>query len=203
EAMGYSQEVFKVLLVQFVALKRGGEKVPMSTRAGKFVTLAEVVSEVGVDAARFFFLMRSADSHLDFDLELAKKETPENPVYYVQYAHARICSVFRTAQERGVEMSGGSEIDLSPLKEEEEFALIKKTLAFANVVEKSALTLEVHRIPFYLQDLAASFHGFYNRHRIVTDDKALTLARLLMLACLRGVIKNGLALMGVSAPSKM
>ena len=100
EAMGYEQDVFKVLLVQFVALKRGGEKVSMSTRSGEFETLADVVSEVGIDAARFFFLMRSSDSHLDFDLELAKKETPENPVYYIQYAHARICSIFRTAQER-------------------------------------------------------------------------------------------------------
>lgn len=203
EAMGYDREVFKVLLVQFVALKRGGEKVSMSTRSGEFVTLEEVVAEVGVDAARFFFLMRSCDSHLDFDLELAKKETPENPVYYIQYAHARICNIFRTARERGTEITDYSQIDLSPLKDEEEQTLIKKVLAFPEVVEKSALTLEVHRITFYLQDLAALFHGFYNRHRVVTDNRELTLARLFLLYCLRGVFKSGLALMGISAPEKM
>lgn len=203
EAQGYDKDVFKVLLVQFVTLVRGGEKVSMSTRSGEFITLAEVVKEVGVDATRFFFLMRSSDSHLDFDLELAKKETPENPVFYVQYAHARICSVFATAMDRQIALRAHTEIDLSPLQDEEEFSLINKILSFTEVVEKSALALEVHRIAYYLQDLVSAFHGYYSRHRVVTDDIPLTQARLFLLECLRRTIKNGLELMGVSAPDKM
>ncbi|MFQ5674059.1 MAG: arginine--tRNA ligase [Nitrospinales bacterium] len=203
EALGYDRDVFRVMLVQFVSLKRGAEKVSMSTRSGEFETLADVVSEVGVDAARFFFLMRSSDSHLDFDLELAKKETPENPVYYIQYAHARICSIFRTAQEKGVELARFSEADLSALTAKEDFALIKKILAFPDMVEKSALALEAHRPAFYLLDLAACFQSYYARHRVVTENRPLTLARLLVLDCLRGVIKTGLTLMGVSAPNSM
>lgn len=203
EAMGYGDDKFKVLLVQFVTLKRGGEKASMSTRSGEFITLEEVVAEVGIDAARFFFMMRSLDTHLDFDMELAKKETPENPVYYIQYAHARICSVFRTAREQGVEPPDAAKTDLSPLREPEEIALIKKILAFPEVVEKSALVFEGHRIPFYLQDLAAAFHGYYNKHRVVTEDKALTLARLTLLECVRRILKNGLTIIGVSAPQKM
>ena len=203
DAMGYDQEVFKVLLVQFVTLIRSGEKVSMSTRAGEFITLEDVVREVGVDATRFFFLMRSSDSHLDFDLELAKKETPENPVFYIQYAHARICSVFRTAGERGAALPHYREINLNLLNEEEELALIHKILSFTEVVEKSALALEVHRISYYLQDMVSDFHGYYSRHRVVTDDLPLTWARLFLLDCLRTTIRNGLDLMGVSAPEKM
>jgi arginyl-tRNA synthetase len=126
------------MLVQFVALKRGGEKVSMSTRSGEFETLANVVEEVGIDATRFFFLMRSSDSHLDFDLELAKKESPENPVFYIQYAHARICSIFRAAAEQGLNLLAPADVDLSLLKDEEELNIIKKILAFTEVVEKSA-----------------------------------------------------------------
>ena len=203
EALGYNRDIFKALLVQFVSLKRGGEKVSMSTRSGEFVTLKELVDEVGVDAARYFFLSRSCDSHLDFDLELAKKETPENPVFYIQYAHARICNVFLTAQNKGIAVPAGSEVDLSPLVEDEEFALIKNILVFPEVVEKSALALEVHRISHYLHDLVAGFHSYYNRHRVVTENKSLTLARLFLLQCLRITIRNGLALMGISAPEKM
>lgn len=203
EALGYNRDIFKALLVQFVSLKRGGEKVSMSTRSGEFVTLKELVDEVGVDAARYFFLSRSCDSHLDFDLELAKKETPENPVFYIQYAHARICNVFLTAQNKGIAVPAGSEVDLSPLVEDEEFALIKNILAFPEVVEKSALALEVHRISHYLHDLVGGFHSYYNKHRVVTENKSLTLARLFLLQCLRITIRNGLALMGISAPEKM
>ena len=203
EALGYNRDIFKALLVQFVSLKRGGEKVSMSTRSGEFVTLKELVDEVGVDAARYFFLSRSCDSHLDFDLELAKKETPENPVFYIHYAHARICNVFLTAQNKGIAVPAGSEVDLSPLVEDEEFALIKNILVFPEVVEKSALALEVHRISHYLHDLVAGFHSYYNRHRVVTENKSLTLARLFLLQCLRITIRNGLALMGISAPEKM
>lgn len=203
EALGYDRDVFKALLVQFVALKRGGEKVAMSTRSGEFITLKEVVDEVGVDATRYFFLSRSSDSHLDFDLELAKKETPENPVFYIQYAHARICNVFRKAKDQGIAVPKFSEVDLTPLVEGEEFALIKDILAFPEVIEKSALAKEVHRISHYLHDLVAGFHSYYNKHRVVTDNKSLTLARLFLLHCLQITIQNGLAVMGISAPEKM
>ncbi len=203
EAMGYDKDVFKVMLVQFVSLKRGGEKVSMSTRSGEFETLADVVKDVGVDATRFFFLMRSSDSHLDFDLKLAKEESPENPVFYIQYAHARICSIFRTAAEQGLNLPLPSKIDLSPLKDEEEFSLIKRILSFTEVIEKSAESLEVHRVPFFLHDLVAAFHGYYSRHRVVSEDKALSLARLFLVDCLRTTIRNGLAVMGVSAPERM
>jgi len=203
QAMGYDKDVFKVMLVQFVALKRGGKKISMSTRSGKFETLNDVIKEVGVDATRFFFLMRSSDSHLDFDLELAKKETPENPVFYIQYAHARICSIFHTAAEQGLNLLAPAEIDLSLLKDEEELSIIKKILAFTEVVEKSAQSLEVHRIAFYLQDLVSSFHGYYSRHRVVSEDYALSSARLFLMDCLRVTISNALSIMGVSAPERM
>lgn len=203
EAMGYGEDAFNVLLIQFVALMRDGEKVSMSTRAGEFVTLADVVSEVGVDAARFFFLMRTSDSHLDFDLELAKKESPENPVYYIQYAHARICNIFVTAKEKGVDMPPMEEIDLSHLKEEDEILLIKKLLAYPECIEKSAIKREVHRIAYYLQELVGVFHGYYARHRVVTENRELTTARLFLLDGLKSVIKNGLGLLGVTAPKRM
>jgi len=203
QALGYDEEVFKVLLVQFVSLKRGGQRVSMSTRSGEFETLADLVAEVGVDATRFFFLMRSSDSHLDFDLDLAKKESPENPVYYIQYAHARICSVFRTAGEQEVPMTDLASADISLLKEAEEFALIKKILAYPACIEKSALSLEIHRIAFYLQELVSIFHSYYKQHRVVTENRELTMARLLLLDSLRNVIASGLAVLGVSAPEKM
>jgi arginyl-tRNA synthetase len=203
EAMGYDKKIFKILLVQFVSLLRAGEKVSMSTRSGEFETLADVVSEVGVDAARYFFLMRSSDTHLDFDLELAKKETPDNPVFYIQYAHARICSIFRSAEEKGVTWNRSAEVDLSPLKEEEEFAIIQAILGFPEIVEKSAKALEVHRISHYLLDLVSRFHGYYSRHRVISDDESLAQARLFLLDALRITIRNGFELMGISSPEKM
>jgi len=203
EALGYDRKVFHALLIQFVALKRGDEKVSMSTRSGEFVTLSEVVEEVGVDVARFFFLMRSSDTHLDFDLELAKQESSENPVFYIQYAHARICNIFVTARTQEVPWPAPGKVDLSLLVEDDEFILIKNILAFTEVVEKSALALEVHRMAYYLNDLVSGFHGYYKRHRVVTDDRERTLARLFLLDCLRITIRNGLAIMGVSAPEKM
>ena len=203
EAMGYDKKIFKILLVQFVSLLRAGEKVSMSTRSGEFETLADVVSEVGVDAARYFFLMRSSDTHLDFDLELAKKETPDNPVFYIQYAHARICSIFRAAEEKSVVGDNSAEVDLSPLNEDEEFAIIQAILSFPEIVEKSARALEVHRISHYLLDLVSRFHGYYSRHRVITDDKSLTQARLFLLDALRITIRNGFELMGISTPEKM
>ena len=203
QAMGYDKNLFKVLLVQFVSLKRDGTKVSMSTRSGEFETLTDVINEVGVDATRFFFLMRSSDSHLDFDLELAKKESPENPVFYIQYAHARICSIFRNAAEQGLILSKSTDIDLALLKEVEELSIIKKILAFTEIVEKSAQSLEVHRIAFYLQDLVGAFHGYYSRHRVVGEDRALSSARLFLMDCLRVTISNALSVMGVSSPERM
>ncbi len=203
QAMGYDKKIFKILLIQFVSLLRAGEKVSMSTRAGEFETLKDVVSEVGVDVARYYFLMRSSDTHLDFDLELAKQETSENPVFYIQYAHARICSIFRTAEEKGVVWDRSNEVDLSLLVEEEEFGIIRAVLAFPEIVEKSARALEVHRISHYLLDMVSRFHGYYSRHRVISDDKALTLARLFLLDAIRITIRNGFDLMGISAPEKM
>ena len=203
KAMGYDESVFKVMLIQFVSLKRGGETVSMSTRSGEFETLAEVIKDVGLDATRFFFLMRSSDTHLDFDLELAKKESADNPVFYIQYAHARICSIFRKATENGIKLLDSADIDLSPLKNEEEFIMIKKILSFGETIEKSAELLEVHRIAFYLQDLVGNFHRYYSRNRIVSDDHALSSARLFLMNCLRITIRNGLSVMGVSAPDRM
>ncbi len=203
EAMGYDKKIFKILLVQFVSLLRAGEKVSMSTRSGEFETLEDVVSEVGVDATRYFFLMRSSDTHLDFDLELAKKETPDNPVFYIQYAHARICSIFRAAEENGVIWDSSAGVDLAPLNEDEEFAIIQAILSFPEVVEKSARALEVHRISHYLLDLVSRFHGYYSRHRVISDDKLLTQARLFLLDALRITIRNGFELMGISSPEKM
>ena len=203
EAMGYDKKIFKILLIQFVSLLRAGEKVSMSTRAGEFETLKDVVSEVGVDVARYYFLMRSSDTHLDFDLELAKQETSENPVFYIQYAHARICSIFRTAGEKGVVWNRSNEVDLSLLVEGEEFGIIRAVLAFPEIVEKSARALEVHRISHYLLDMVSRFHGYYSRHRVISDDKALTLARLFLLDAIRITIRNGFELMGISSPEKM
>ena len=203
EAMGYDKKIFKILLVQFVSLLRAGEKVSMSTRSGEFETLEDVVSEVGVDATRYFFLMRSSDTHLDFDLELAKKETPDNPVFYIQYAHARICSIFRAAEENGVIWDSSAGVDLAPLNEDEEFAIIQAILSFPEIVEKSARALEVHRISHYLLDLVSRFHGYYSRHRVISDDKSLTQARLFLLDGLRITIRNGFELMGISSPEKM
>ena len=203
EAMGYDKKIFKILLIQFVSLLRAGEKVSMSTRAGEFETLKDVVSEVGVDVARYYFLMRSSDTHLEFDLELAKQETSENPVFYIQYAHARICSIFRTAEEKGVVWDRSNEVDLSLLVEGEEFGIIRAVLAFPEIVEKSARALEVHRISHYLLDMVSRFHGYYSRHRVISDDKALTLARLFLLDSIRITIRNGFELMGILAPEKM
>ena len=203
EAMGYDKKIFKILLIQFVSLLRAGEKVSMSTRAGEFETLKDVVSEVGVDVARYYFLMRSSDTHLDFDLELAKQETSENPVFYIQYAHARICSIFRTAGEKGVVWNRSNEVDLSLLVEGEEFGIIRAVLAFPEIVEKSARALEVHRISHYLLDMVSRFHGYYSRHRVISDDKALTLARLFLLDAIRITIRNGFELMGISSPEEM
>lgn len=203
EALGYRQDQLEVLLVQLVSLLRGGVPVAMSTRAGEFVTLKEVVAEVGVDAARFFFMTRSSDSHLDFDLEVAKAQTSDNPVYYVQYAHARICSVFRKAEEAGMKLPAWDEADLNLLKEEEETSLMRQLAAFPELVAGAAASREPHRLTHYLTELAKRFHPYYNRHRFINEDLALSRARLVLAQAVKQVVANGLGLLGISAPEKM
>ncbi len=227
KALGYDDDRLRVVLVQMVRLLRDGATVEMSKRAGEFVTLQDVVSEVGADAAKFFFLMRRSDTHLEFDLELAKRQSSENPVYYVQYAHARLASLFRTAQARGFRVPPVGDAELSALVQPEEVRLIKQLSAFPGLLEESAKALEPHRITFYLLDLAGLLHAFYYKHRVLPpridavaeadasggcdEDRAsservspeLTTARLVLLKQVQTVIRNGLGLLGVGAPDTM
>jgi arginyl-tRNA synthetase len=173
----------------------------MSTRGGQFVTLKQLIKEVGRDATRLLFLSRKTDSHLDFDLELAKKQSPDNPVYYIQYAHARICSILDF--ERTKKIKAGLKADLSLIKEPEEEEIVKKLQQFPLIVEVSINTLEPYRLYLYLHELAGAFHYFYTKHRVVSEDKNLTSARLLLVDSLRIVLATGLKLLGVSAPRKM
>ncbi|MDD5475066.1 MAG: arginine--tRNA ligase [Syntrophales bacterium] len=203
QAIGRERSALHIILVQLVNLLRDGIPVAMSTRAGEFVTLREVLDEVGRDAARYNFLMRRSNSHLDFDLELAKKQSNENPVYYVQYAHARIASIMRTAMERGFDIPGYDDVDLSLLKLEEEMELVKAIDRFPDVIEGSARSLEPHRIPFYSNDLASSFHSYYNRNRILGDDAELSRTRLFLVKNVGLVLGNALRFLGVTAPERM
>jgi arginyl-tRNA synthetase len=203
EALGHDRNSLKIVLIQLVSLLRDGMPVPMSTRAGEFVTMKEVVDEAGKDAARYNFLMRRSDSHLEFDLELAKKQSNENPVYYVQYAHARICSIVRNAGEKGSTIPAYEEVDLRCLKLPEEVNLIKTIIRFPEVVEGAAIALEPHRLTFYLNDLAALFHSYYNKHRVLSDDESLSKARLFLIKTILTVVRNALRLLGVSAPERM
>jgi arginyl-tRNA synthetase len=203
EALGHEKDSLKIVLVQLVNLLRDGKPVPMSTRAGEFVTLKEVVDEVGKDAARYNFLMRRSDSHLDFDLELAKRQSSENPVYYVQYAHARICSIMRNADERGYKIPAYDEVDLSFLTLPEEINLIKAITRLPEVVEGAALSLEPHRLTFYLNDFAALFHSYYNKHKVLSDEEGLSRARLFLTKSILAVLSNALRILGVSAPERM
>ncbi len=202
ESLGRKAEDLRVLLIQFVNLLRGGEQVAMSTRSGQFVTLRDVIDEVGVDASRYFFVMRSCDSHLDFDLALAKEASNENPGYYVQYAHARIHSLFREAAGRGVALSG-EDVDLRLLDTAEEQALIRKLAAFPEEVAKASEELAPHRVTFYLYDLASHFHSFYNAHRVLDAEPDLRRARLALLDATRITLANALGLLGVQAPQNM
>ncbi|MBN2284451.1 MAG: arginine--tRNA ligase [Deltaproteobacteria bacterium] len=204
QALGREKEDLEIILVQLVNLLRRGRPIAMSTRAGEFVTLREVIDEVGRDAARYNYLMRRSNSHLDFDLELAKEQSNENPVYYVQYAHARIASIMRTAAERGYErIPGYDDIDVALLSIPEEHELVKIIDRYPELIEGSAVSLEPHRITFYCNDLASKFHSYYNKHRVVTDDKALSLARLFLVKCVGTVLRNALTLLGVTAPERM
>jgi arginyl-tRNA synthetase len=189
-----------VLLVQLVNLTRGGEPVRMGKRAGEFVTLRDVVDEVGVDATRFFFLLRKADSTLDFDLELAKKQHTDNPVFYVQYAHARIASVLRQAEVAGVVPEARPALDALGAPEVE---AVRVLAGWPEVLDMAVRELEPHRIVFYCQELAATFHRYYNQHRIITDDAALTQTRLALVRCIQQVLQSALGLAGVTAPERM
>lgn len=203
EALGKSAVGLKPVLIQFVTLLKEGKPIGMSTRSGEFTTLREVVDEVGRDVARFFFLMRKSDAHLEFDLDLAKKTSNENPVYYVQYAHARIESVFRNAKQDGIDIDKIDATDIDLLNSKEETNLMKAILRFRDVLEGSARSLEPHRIAFYLMDLVGMFHSYYNKTRILKNEPTLTQARLLLLKVLQNVIRSGLDILGVSAPEKM
>ncbi|MEE8540363.1 MAG: DALR anticodon-binding domain-containing protein, partial [Desulfobacterales bacterium] len=203
EASGQRRDQFKVILVQLVNLQRKGVPVAMSTRAGEFVTLRDVIDEVGSDAARFIFLTRHYESPLDFDLELAKEKTNNNPVYYVQYVHARIASIFRKGKEKGEDGVNGEAEELKRLTKPEEIQLIKVMARFPEVIKNSAVFMEPHRITFYLANLSSAFHAYYNKHRVLTDDRQLTSARLYLVLSVQKIIRKGLSLLGVSAPERM
>lgn len=202
-ALGFSGEKLEVLLVQMVSLNREGEPVRMGKRSGEFITMREVVEEVGSDAARFFLLMRKPDAHLDFDLELAKKQSSENPVYYVQYLHARVSSILRTAAQTGIVPAPAAQVDISLLSSSEEIGLIRQVTRFPEVVEDAAMSREPHRLVFFLLELAGDFHRYYNSCRVVTEDLQLTRARLLLVIVLQRVVRSGLGLLGIAAPESM
>jgi arginyl-tRNA synthetase len=199
-ALGEDVSRIRPVIYQFVTLTRRGEQVKMSTRRAEYVTLDELLDEVGADAARFFFLMRKSDSHLEFDLELAKQQSTDNPVFYVQYAHARIASVLRQAAETGIAVEPTP--DLSPLGEAEAEPL-RVLATWPDVVAAAAQDLEPHRIVFFALELAGAFHRYYNRHRILTEDRALTQARLALVRCVQQVLRSALGLAGVTAPERM
>jgi arginyl-tRNA synthetase len=206
QALGYDPNLLHVVLVQKVRLTRGGEAIAMGKRTGEFISLEEVLEEVGRDAARFFFLMRKSDSHLDFDLELAKRQSSDNPVFYVQYAHARVASIFEQARRSGlleIAVDGAHPVQLERLELEEEMELIRKMVQFNEILEDSVRELEPHRMVFYLLDLAGEFHRYYNRFRVLTDDKGLSEARLLLVENVQKTIRRGLEILGIAAPMKM
>ncbi|WP_456407433.1 arginine--tRNA ligase [Thiolapillus sp.] len=203
-ALGDDASKLDVLLVQFAILYRGGEKLAMSTRSGEFVTLRQLRKEVGRDAARFFYVMRKCEQHLDFDLDLAKSQSSDNPVYYVQYAHARICAVLRQAAEKGIAIEPtAGETNLQRLTEAHELRLLKNLSRYPEVVEAAALNEEPHQLTHYLRDLANDFHTYYNAHQFLVDDETLRDARIKLILATREVLRNGLNLIGVSAPETM
>ncbi|KIL49703.1 arginine--tRNA ligase [Jeotgalibacillus soli] len=202
EALGYNREDLEVSIIQMVQLYKDGEKMKMSKRTGKAVTMRELVDEVGLDAVRYFFAMRSGDSHMDFDLDLAVSQSNENPVYYAQYAHARICSILRQGEEKALDTSGSA--DLSLIGTEKEVDLLKKLGDFPQVVSDAAVMRTPHRIATYINELASVFHSFYNSNKVLdTDEPELSKARLKLIEAVRITVKNALALIGVEAPDKM
>jgi len=200
QALGINPELLTIALVQFAVLYREGKKVSMSTRAGEFVTLRELRGEVGNDAARFFYVLRKSDQHLDFDLDLAKSQSSDNPVYYVQYAHARICSVL---EQWGGDAAGLRGTDLGALASEQEMQILRLLMEYPAVIEDGARDLAPHLVAFYLKDLAAAFHSYYNSTHFLVDDERMRLARLSLIVAVRQVLASGLGILGVSAPTKM
>jgi len=203
KAFGYADDALDVLLIQMVNLLRDGKPVQMSKRAGTIITLREIMDEVGTDATRFFFIMRRCDSTLDFDLELAKKATSENPVYYVQYAYARICSIYRQLEEPGIKLPEISELDVSKLTEQSESNLVKAISRLPEEIGKAAEELAPHRLAYYATEIAEAFHAFYNDQKVIGQDEALMKSRLLLLEATRITLGNVLGLLGISAPEKM
>ncbi len=201
EALGYDPSKVRVLIHQFVTLTRGGEQVKMSKRTADVVTLDDLIEEVGKDVVRYFLVMRSVSSHLEFDLELAKEQSDKNPVYYLQYAHARIASILRFAESEGVDIVGSP--DLSLLQHESEVSMMKKLIDFPNLIVLCAVMLEPHHLCDYLHDVATEFHQFYHHCRVVTEDKELSKARLALCLATKTVLANGLGILGISAPEKM
>jgi len=204
QALGSDVSKLDVLLVQFAILYRGGERVPMSTRSGSFVTLRDLRKEVGNDAARFFYVLRKCEQHMDFDLDLAKSQSNDNPVYYIQYAHARICSVFRQMAEKNFshDKKMGSE-NITLLTENHETALVTSLAKYPEILEKAALNEEPHQLAHYLRDLANELHTYYNAHQFIVDNEAIRNARFSLINATRHVLRNGLNLLGVSAPESM
>jgi arginyl-tRNA synthetase len=200
QALGLDDARLNVALVQFAVLYREGQKVSMSTRSGEFVTLRELRHEVGNDAARFFYVLRKSDQHLDFDLDLAKSRSNENPVYYIQYAHARVC---RVHEQWGGKAASLAEADPSPLTLESELALLRRLMEYPEVLETAARDYAPHLVAFYLKDLAGDFHSYYNATRILVEEEPIKQARLALVTSARQVLRNGLELLGVSAPEKM
>ncbi len=201
-ALGHKPDKLEILLVQFANLYRGGKKVQMSTRSGSFVTLEDLRKEVGNDAARFFYILRKSEQHMDFDLDLAKSKTNENPVFYIQYAHARICSVFRQANEKGFE-SNLEEANLSLLTEEVEKNILRELSRYKSVIESAAIQYEPHQLAYYLRDLATQFHSYYNACTFILEDQDLTQARLSLIHAAKQILRNGLSILGVGAPESM
>ena len=203
QALGYDADRFEILIHQIVRLFRGSEMVRMSKRAGDIIALSSLLEDVGADAARFFFLMQSLESHLDFDLELAKKQANENPVYYVQYAHARISSILREAEERGVPVPPIGSVDLDLIEHPDEFSLIRKLAELPDEVRDAAERCEPHRMTRYAREIASAFHVFYANCRVLNDDPALTGARLALVRTAQTVLRIVLDTIGVTAPDKM
>lgn len=201
-ALGHKPDKLEILLVQFANLYRGGQKVQMSTRSGSFVTLEDLRKEVGNDAARFFYILRKSEQHMDFDLDLAKSKTNENPVFYIQYAHARICSVFRQANEKGFK-SNLEDANLSLLTEEVEKNILRELSRYKSVIESAAIQYEPHQLAYYLRDLATQFHSYYNACTFILEDQDLTQARLSLILAAKQILRNGLSILGVGAPESM
>lgn len=203
KALGFAPERLDIIIMQLVRLFQSGEMVRMSKRTGTYITLQELVDEVGIDAVRYFFIMRSADSHLDFDLDLAKSQTQDNPVFYVQYAHARICSIFRQVEDLRIPLPDYNEVNLKLLKDSSELDLMEMIAQYPAVIDGAAKALEPHRLTKYAHELAGLFHKFYTDCRVISDNEELMKARLILVDAAKITLRNVLNIMGVSAPERM